>query len=886
MKLRSIALAVLLVGAGVTAPVAAGDDGRPLADAGLDQTATVGSTVYLDGGGSLDPDGEIVAYNWSIETPSGATITPSDPTSATTRFTPDEVGRYYVTLTVTGDDGKRHSDTLYVDVDRAPELQTPTATPSETTTPSSEPTSTTHGDGDGTTASANQPPNGAIRGPSSVASGASVTYTIDAADPDGEIVDRWWLPTALSASPAAQGELRSRTRSLTVDGTPGTSAEVSAIVVDDDGATSTLSKTVELRNTLPSASIEGDSTAVVNSTKTYRLVASDPDGQITSVSLASDDGSVEAVEPMPWRGPTSSGEWPRSFRFTEIPADDGTVTLEATVRDEHGGVTQVEKVVTVIESTDPQETIDPAAQHAPQILTLEASFIDSPGGINSRQLLFNATAIDNDSDRLVFDWRIGDVAMLRNTAAGDPAHANISYSLEDMQFEGGTTEVTLTVTDQNGQQQRLTKTFEINREDPHGGNIGRGSQVQISRKHGRTIYASYQVNKIHAGEKIFVSFGDGHSETYTLGSTDSYQFKHKYSSAGRYALSVSPTWTSDSATTPLNISKQTYTVWQYDRNVTEVLRTEAAERPSDNWERDGIARIDRDQIGTKTTKTRAIEGRAVMSPGQEWTRVGTTITYHTEKRTKRSTTYPGGDWKLEEQNIDEKQVFAGWEYTTVPQRGILGADWEYVEAVPKAVERTETERSAGRPSGSGWTRGERVGQTQTSYDTRWVDYRFHADADWQYLGADRYISGYGKTTTCVEYIKLYQTRHCVEKETSYHPEYDYRYEYRVPEYDPVYEWVRTVEETEWEYRYRSATHTTEAVHKYTKEVRVGTEYVQWERPVFEKTTIYRWEDTQYTWQETRAFSKPSGEVRNVTKVVKQCGTESANQEPSICSEES
>ncbi|NHX36648.1 MULTISPECIES: PKD domain-containing protein [Halolamina] len=917
MKLRSIALAALLVVAGVTAPVAADDDGRPLADAGLDQTATVGSTVYLDGGGSLDPDGEIVAYRWSIETPSGESITPVDPTSVTTRFVPEEPGRYYVRLTVTGDDGRRHSDTLYVDVERAPDPQTPTqsgtATPpsppepttdSEPTpdpistpepTPNSGPTAepvstpepnltpTTQNDDDEPTETTNQPPNGAIHGPASVSTGSSVTYTIDANDPDGEIVDRWWLPTALSSSPAGQGELRSRTRRLTVDGTPKTSAEIAAIVVDDDGATSTLTKTVEVRNTLPSASIEGDSTAVVNSTKEYRLVASDPDGQITSVSLTSPDGAVEAVEPMPWDGPTSSGEWARSFRFAEIPEDDGTVTLEAVVRDEYGGVTRVEKEVTVVKSEE-MRVADPVVRQPPEILSLEASFIDSPEGINSRQILFSAVATDNDSDQLVFDWRIGESAMLSNRAGGDPARANISYSLEDMQFEDGTIDVALTVTDQNGHQRKLTKTFDVERPNPSGGNIGRANQIQISHTQGRTVYGSYQMNSIHAGEQIFISFGDAHSDTYTLGDTRSYQFKHKYSSAGRYAISVSPSWTSDSATTPLDISNQTYTVWTYEQNETEVLRTEAAESPGEDWTRDGIARIDRKQVGVETTKTRAIDDRAITSPGKEWTRIGTTIEYHTEQRTTESTSHPGGDWTLTERNVDQKRVFAGWEHTTVPQRGLLGADWEYVEAVPYTVERTKTERSADRPRGSGWSRGEQVGRTQVDYDTRWVDYRFHADADWQYLGGDRYISGYDTTTTCVEYVQLYRTRHCIEEETNYHPEYDYRYEYRVPKYDPVYEWERTVEETKYAYRYRAATFETEAVDAYTKEVRVGTEYVQWERPVFEKTDIYRWKNTRYTWEESRVFSKPSGDVRNLSKVVKECGTEPADQEPNLCSE--
>ena len=119
MELAPLTFAVLLVVAGVPAPTVAGDDGRPLADAGLDQSTTVGSTVYLDGGGSVDPDGEIEAYDWSIETPSGETVRPRDPDSVTTRFVPDETGRYEVRVTVTDEDGQTQSDTLYVDVEEA-----------------------------------------------------------------------------------------------------------------------------------------------------------------------------------------------------------------------------------------------------------------------------------------------------------------------------------------------------------------------------------------------------------------------------------------------------------------------------------------------------------------------------------------------------------------------------------------------------------------------------------------------------------------------------------------------------------------------------------------------------------------------------------------------
>lgn len=88
----------------------------PLADAGLDQWIDQGETVMLDATGSRDPDGDITAYAWTIETPRGSTVTPACATCAWTRFTPGQVGIYRVDLTVTDDAGASRSDHLFVTV--------------------------------------------------------------------------------------------------------------------------------------------------------------------------------------------------------------------------------------------------------------------------------------------------------------------------------------------------------------------------------------------------------------------------------------------------------------------------------------------------------------------------------------------------------------------------------------------------------------------------------------------------------------------------------------------------------------------------------------------------------------------------------------------------
>ncbi|MGA9403367.1 PKD domain-containing protein, partial [Haladaptatus sp.] len=98
-------ISVLLLLTTVFFPTIAAANEPPLADAGLDQHVARGSTVLLDASGSHDPDGRIERYEWSIRTPDGRTITPNCRTCPQTRFHPNEVGRYAVSLTVTDEDG-------------------------------------------------------------------------------------------------------------------------------------------------------------------------------------------------------------------------------------------------------------------------------------------------------------------------------------------------------------------------------------------------------------------------------------------------------------------------------------------------------------------------------------------------------------------------------------------------------------------------------------------------------------------------------------------------------------------------------------------------------------------------------------------------------------
>jgi chitodextrinase len=81
----------------------------PIANAGQDQTTTVGTAVTFNGFGSSDPDGTITSYAWDF----------GDGTSGTgsiVNHTYSTSGTETVTLTVTDNSGARTSDLAFVTV--------------------------------------------------------------------------------------------------------------------------------------------------------------------------------------------------------------------------------------------------------------------------------------------------------------------------------------------------------------------------------------------------------------------------------------------------------------------------------------------------------------------------------------------------------------------------------------------------------------------------------------------------------------------------------------------------------------------------------------------------------------------------------------------------
>ncbi len=93
------------------------DGSAPIADAGTDQTLTLGDDITLDGSGSTDSDGTISSYSWNDGTTTWTGVN-------NTIIGGLPVGTHTFTLTVTDNDGATGTDTVTITVSAAGGLPT------------------------------------------------------------------------------------------------------------------------------------------------------------------------------------------------------------------------------------------------------------------------------------------------------------------------------------------------------------------------------------------------------------------------------------------------------------------------------------------------------------------------------------------------------------------------------------------------------------------------------------------------------------------------------------------------------------------------------------------------------------------------------------------
>ena len=86
----------------------------PVANAGSNQSVTVGTTVQLDGSSSTDADNDPLTYSWSLTKPPGSNALITTPNIAKPTFVPDIAGTYVAQLIV--NDGFTNSSPVTVTI--------------------------------------------------------------------------------------------------------------------------------------------------------------------------------------------------------------------------------------------------------------------------------------------------------------------------------------------------------------------------------------------------------------------------------------------------------------------------------------------------------------------------------------------------------------------------------------------------------------------------------------------------------------------------------------------------------------------------------------------------------------------------------------------------
>jgi hypothetical protein len=87
----------------------------PVADAGSDQAVFTGGVASVTAAASADPDGDPLTYEWTFTSvPAGSAAALSGASSVAASFTPDMVGAYTLSLTVTDPSGATSSDSVMV----------------------------------------------------------------------------------------------------------------------------------------------------------------------------------------------------------------------------------------------------------------------------------------------------------------------------------------------------------------------------------------------------------------------------------------------------------------------------------------------------------------------------------------------------------------------------------------------------------------------------------------------------------------------------------------------------------------------------------------------------------------------------------------------------
>jgi PKD repeat protein len=392
-------------------------------------------TVEFDPTASSDPEGNVSQYRWDFDGDGTVDQTTSSATNVT--YTYADSGSYDVNLTVV--DNASNTDTS---------IQTVTVQ--------------------------NRAPNASF-----TSSCTALNCSFDASgstDGDGNIVSYDW-----EFGDGSTGTDKTTTHNYSSAGT----YTVNLTVTDDDGATNTTSKTILVSsNTAPTADIYANETTVeTGETISFNgLNSSDSDGFINRYEWSFGDGS-----------PNVTGS-----SVTHSYADDGTYTVELTVKDDNGATNSTSVTITVNNRQPTANfTYSPIRPIASNSVSFDAS---------------NSSDPDGSISKYQWDWD-GDGNYETTTTSSTTSHTVATT---------GSYNVTLRVVDDDGDATVTNETVQV-----IGGRIGvtyvtstaSGNQLRAIDKQGRITTFDAGGSIETAGPATADLDGDGLIEaTYVTGS--------------------------------------------------------------------------------------------------------------------------------------------------------------------------------------------------------------------------------------------------------------------------------------------------------------------------------------------------------------------------------
>jgi PKD repeat protein len=408
--------------------------------------ALTGQVVAFDASGSSDLDGEITKYEWDLDGDgSYETDTGSVASTSNTYLSP---GTIDVKLRVTDDQDNTGETSVSLTV--------------------------------------HSPPSASFDfSPSSPSTDETITFTSSSTDADGTIASETW--DFNNDGNFDDGTGPNPTTSFS---SPG-SHQVSLRVVDNDGLSDIITRTVTVENRAPTASFDfSPSSPKTNETITFSSSSSDPEGPLQSQEWDFDgDGEFD-------NGSGATATW--AF------GTSGNKTVRLRVTDGDGASVVATKTVSV-------------ANRAPS-----ASFDFSPQAPQTKQTItFSATATDSDGSITDYEWDFD------NDGEPDATGAIASTSFAT----AGKKPVTLTVTDNNGATATATNVVTVANQPPTSSDGFTYSPSKFATG-AEVTFTSTFTDPDGTIVRSEWNFGDGSPKS--LGPTT----KHTYALPGAYVVSL------------------------------------------------------------------------------------------------------------------------------------------------------------------------------------------------------------------------------------------------------------------------------------------------------------------------------------------------------------